>query len=218
MNTVGFLQQHYEGGNNKQFDVYEGTQVLLRTTGETHWELLPDNKGEYWYVEKPGMPPDNRFITDVSIGRKLESEKKLFCMYSLWGDSKNKLFMKIDSKIIKDFGEYAAVVIDTPLFLKRVLEKTDLMRGQMNSAPQYDFVNYLCRDALSAITPIGIYRKIQEDSVNQNEFRLCFDIKNIEGPYKDFQIQNLDICIPLQAEKLINMSALGITGLQFGRL
>jgi hypothetical protein len=218
MNTVGFLQQYFECGNNKQFDFYEGTQVYLRTTGETHWELLPDNKGEYWYVEKPGMPPDNRFITDAALGRKVESEKKLFCMYTLWGNSKKKVFMKIEPSIIKDFGEYAVVAIDTPLFLKRVQEEADSTRDQMNNAPIYDFVNYLHRESLSAITPLGIYRKIQEDSVHQSEFRICFDMKNIEGPYKEFQIQNSDICIPFQTEKLINMLSLGVTGLKFGRL
>jgi hypothetical protein len=181
MNTVGFLQQYFESRNNKQYDVYEGTQTYLRTTGETHWSLLPDNKGEYRIVQKPGMPPDNKFIFEAALGRKMESEKKLFCMYTLWGDSSKKAFMKIDPSIIKDFGEYAAVAIDTPLFLKRVQEKADSIRSQMNSEPLYDFVDYFHKDGLPASVPLGLYRKIQTDSVHQNEFRICFDMKNIEG-------------------------------------
>jgi hypothetical protein len=218
MNTVGFLQQYYEGGNNKQYDIYEGTQVFLRTTGETHWVLLPDNKGKYWFVKKPGMPPDNKVVVEAALGRKSESEKKLFCMYTLWGNSNKKEIMTIDPSIIKDFGDYGAVVIDTQLFLKRIQEKADSIRNQMNSEPLYDFVNYFHKESSPAIATLGLYRKIQEDSVHQNEFRICFDMKNIEGTYKDFEIQNSDICIPFQTEKLINMSSMSVTGIKFGRL
>ncbi len=216
MNTVEVLQQYFE--NSKQYDVYEGTQMLLRTTGETHWSLIPNNKGEFYYVEKEGMPSDNQFVAEVAFSRKAESEKKLFCMYTLWGDSSRKEVMKIDPSIIKEFGEYAAVIVNTPLFLERIQEKAQTIRSLMNSEPVYDFVNYLHKESLPSKTPIGLYKKIQTDSIYQNEFRICFDMKDIIGVYKDFEIEVSDICTPIEAEKLINMSALNITGLKFGRL
>ena len=218
MNTIGFLQQYFENSDSKQYDIYEGTQTLLRTTGETHWSLVPNDKGEFYYVEQPGMPSDNQFIVEAALGRKAESEKKVFCMYTLWGDSSKKEIMKIDPSIIKDFGKYAAVVVNTPLFLERVQEKAQTARSQMSSEPSYDFPNYLYKEKLPSITPLGLYRKIQTDSMHQNEFRICFDMKDVIGVYKDFQIENSDICVPIETEKLINMSALNIADLQFGRL
>jgi len=218
MNTVGIIQQYFENYDGKQYDIYDGTQTFLRTTGDSHLSFLPDEKGEYWIVQKPGMPTDNQFVAEAALGRNMESEKKLFCMYTLWGDSIKKEFRKIDSSIIKDFGKYAAVLINTPLFIKRVQEKANLIRSQMNSEPLYDFVDYFHKENLPAITPLGLYRKIQADSVHQNEFRICFDMKDVTGAYKDFKIQNSDICVAFETEKLINMSKVDITGLRFGRL
>ena len=211
MNTVGYFQRH-EAISNKRFDLYEGTETLLRSTDTYHWKFMPDSDGNIMYVLDSGGIDENQAILEIAHDRKTHSEKKLYCMYTLWGDSRNKKFMGIDSRITEEFGEYAAVVWNAPLFLRRIKSAVDLIREQMRSDLRYGFVQYLKKETLSAISPIGIYKKLQEEAAHHNEFRICFDMKNIVGAYSSFQIQNSDICVPDKTDNLVHMVKMDMFG------
>jgi hypothetical protein len=216
MSSVSIIQNGERKG--KQFDSYEGAQVVLKETEEIQWDLVPDENNKYLIVPKSDNSSGNGRVLEAVLGRKLEAEKKLFCMYTLWCDSNKKEFISIHPSIIKDFGKYATIEKNTPLFLERIKEKADLIRHQMNSDPIYDFINYLPYKKLPAISQIGIYRKVQEDSVHQSEFRICFDMKDIPGTYENFRIMNSDICATFLTKDLINMSSIDFSDYKFGVL
>ncbi len=216
MNTFGEIRKK-ENLRKGQFDENDGSELFLQTTNNTYWRLELINN-EYWSVNHAGRPINNNYLVEASIGGGQNLEKKLFCMYTLWGDSHDKKFLPIDPKVIDEFGEYAAVVINTPVFLNRIQEKLDSLVNQMNDKPRYDFVEYVKHDKNSPAIPLGIFRKFQEEYIHQNEFRISLDMKNIIGPFKDFSINCSDICIPVKTEELIRMNKILISQLIFGHL
>ena len=222
MNNIGYFNELEKNNQSKtsqndaaRADRADGVNYFLRTTGDTHWVFEPNDKGEWLYMERPGLPNDNRYLIQAKIGRQDNAEKKLFCMYTLWGDSVNKKFLKVDDDI-KNFGEYAVLIYNTPLFVERIKEKAKQLNLKQGFL-KFGFVDYIDENATTSVTQMGVFRKFKRFQY-QNEFRICLEKEDVEGPYKDLRVETSDICAPFFTNDLIKANAMGIDGLTFGQI
>lgn len=217
MNTVGYFHQ-IEKANKGQFDNYDGIERYIHTTSDMHWTLEKKDDGKFWYVNKPGLPSTKNFLVNGYVGRNLNAENKILCLYALWIDNKNKKFLKIDPRIINDFGEYAAVIIDTPEFIHQVYEKANFIKNKLKKPPILDFVEYIPEEKCPAMVEMGVYRKFFGPYSYQNEFRICLDIKNHIGKYTEFKVANENNCFSLLTSELINLECADFSNFIMGNV
>jgi len=193
-------------------DIYEGTEELLSSVNGVNYTFRITQSGEMViFPIKGDITEKSSSISEVARGRGKNAEKKILSFYSLWLDFNRNTFLKISPKL-KKLGKYAAFIVNTPIFLSRIIDKAKLIRNEMNSDPVIGFVRYINKSNVSSRTKMNVMTKIEDGYIYQNEFRISFDMKNITGPYEDFIIKNDDICVPVLTEDLLRYKILDIQG------
>lgn len=193
-------------------DSSEGTEVVLQTTEKIVHRLVNSPDGHPYIVSIESDGEDTQpHIVEAELGRGRNSERKIFCLYTLWIDTKNKKFLKISPKLIKDWN-YASLITNTEEFLNRILLRTEEKASEIKSKPIYGFVNYLEHKSTSPVTLLAPLDKKKEGYIYQNEFRFSFEFLNKFGPYEDFYIQVDDICYNLDVNDLIQADEIILNG------
>lgn len=181
MNT-NFIFSDIEQQNkmsNGQYDDFEGTQVVLNPTEEIECvidfsndepRVLQGKRGELHYE---GVP-----VWNVQLGRG-ENIENIFCMYSLWYDLDNNLTTEVDNKIISEFGDYCALILDKEEFIDRIEKAIDKIEYNIKSDLRYGYVDYV--DIDREYVELGTFKKRKQYQY-QNEFRIAIGLEREAEP------------------------------------
>lgn len=164
------------------------------------------------HTEKPKDYRENQVFISYPISHQ---QRNIFCMYTLWCNSKEKLIINIDVNNMKNFGEYGVIIADIKEFLNRI--GTAVNEEQSIAQMNCGFVNYIQEEKMKNIMRMNPFIKPAEMFSYQNEFRFCADTDNTEILELDTHTSFRDIAIPVNLEEFAK-SASYINGqIQFRR-
>jgi hypothetical protein len=193
-------------------DIVEGSDIFLHSTKEIVHRLVISKDGQAFIISTESNGKEiTPYIVEAELGRQKNSERKIFCLYTLWLDTENKKFLRISPDIIKDW-KYACLITNTEIFINRIVQKAQEKVGEMKSEPIYGFVEYIDKETSSPITEMTPLNKMKDGYVYQNEFRFSFEFSNIFGPYEDFFVQINDIYHKIEVDDLISGDEITLNG------
>ncbi|MBM7835636.1 hypothetical protein [Clostridium sardiniense] len=162
-----------------QYDSYEGTQVVLNPTDNIETvidysdgepKIYQGKRGEF---EHKGIP-----VWNVQLGRGKNIEN-VFCMYSIWVDLENNLVTKIDDRMISEFGDYCAIVLNKEEFINRVERAVNKLEYNITKELRYGYVEYV--EINGAYVELGTFRKRKKYKY-QSEFRIALGVDREPRP------------------------------------
>lgn len=211
-----FAKQEFGVGRD---DITEGADlIVLPRNTETYPDIRFIQKdGEVYvqvveYTKKPKDYRENQAFISYPVSHQ---QRNIFCMYTLWCNSKENLLLNIDVNNMKNFGEYGVIITDLREFLNRVGTAANKEGSilKMNCG----FVNYLEEEDWKNVMSMNPFIKPAEGFSYQNEFRFCADTDNTEVLELDTHTSFEDIAIPVSLEEFAK-SASYINGqIQFRR-
>lgn len=198
-------------------DITEGADlIVLPRNNETFPDIRfvqEDGKVYVQVIEHTERPKDYR-ENQVFISYPItHQQRNIFCMYTLWCNSKENFMINIDVENMKNFGEYGVIVTDLKEFLNRIgtaVNNEDSI-SQMNCG----FVNYIQEENLKNVMRMNPFIKPAETFSYQNEFRFCADTNNTELLILDTHTCFDDIAIPIKLEEFAESASYVNGQLQF---
>lgn len=194
---------HDEKMGEGRSDNFEGNVLVVYPTDDKYaavkWFEKDGHAG--FYVEEYDERPDD-YSKNIFIYYPVRNKRKnVFCMYTLWLDTKTHNIAPINSEMLSQFGEYGVVVTNLKEFFNRigiaVKNKTNIVEAKAG------FVNYIPfeeRDSIIYWTP---FTKFLNGYDHQNEFRICIE-KSYEGLLElDLGSSLRDIAAPIKTSDLI---------------
>lgn len=195
-----FAKQEFGNGRD---DMTEGADlIVLPRNTETFPDIrfVQENKEVYVQViehtEKPEDYRENQVFISYPISHQ---QRNIFCMYTLWCNSKEKSSINIDVDNMKNFGEYGVIITDIKEFLNRV--GTAVNKEESISQMNCGFVNYIQEEKMKNVMRMNPFIKPAETFSYQNEFRFCADTDNTETLVLDTHTNFEDIAIPIKLEE-----------------
>lgn len=159
--------------SNGQYDDYEGTQVVLNPTEDIECVMdFSDGVGKIMQGKRGELKHNGHTVWNVKLGRGKNIEN-IFCMYSIWFDLENNLTTEIDDKIVEEFGDYCAVILNKEEFINRVKRAVDKLEYTIKNELRYGYVDYVEIDG--AYTELGTFRK-RKSYQYQSEFRIAIGV------------------------------------------
>ena len=145
------------------------------------------------YKERPEGYRDNQFFVNYPLTNQ---KRNIYCMYTLWCNTKENLLSNIDIKGMKSFGEYGVLITDWREFFNRVGQavKDEVSVSQMNCG----FVNYIEDSNMKNVMKMNPFIKPAKGFNYQNEFRFCADTDNTNLLELDAHIDFRDIAVPIR--------------------
>lgn len=205
MNTNLFFSKNEKKGclTDAQFDELEGTETLLNSTkdeelvidfSEEKPRIIQGKRGEFDYKGTP--------IINAELGKN--KPVNIYCMYSVWNGRQNDIITKVDTRIMTEFGNYFAIVLNRTEFLNRIENALKQLPYRLKTDLQYQFVNYVDTENQSYVN-LGVFNKDKKYTF-QNEFRIALEIDRDPAPLKYFEVGDLsDIVLIGKTEYLLNI-------------
>ena len=189
-----------------RFDVMEGADIVVfpwnqKTFPVVRHEIENGNAvvKVYEYKERPKNYRDNQaFISYPLVNQK----RNLFCMYTLWTDSKGCSFMPIQKDKLESFGQYGAVITDFYEFVKRVGRSLNHESSVIKA--ECGFVNYLDADEMKNVMDANPFYKEAEKYRDQNEFRILAETDNLDLLELKVIDGLSDIAIPIRLDDFVS--------------
>lgn len=145
------------------------------------------------YAERPEGYRDNQFFVSYPLSNQ---RKNIYCMYTLWYNTKENLLATVDIEGMKSFGEYGVLITNWREFFNRVGQavKEEVSISQMNCG----FVNYIEDSNMRNVMKMNPFIKPADGFNYQNEFRFCADTDNTELLELDTHTNFNDIAVPIR--------------------
>lgn len=186
-----------------QYDSLEGTKLLLNTIDD-NVTYMDCTSGEFLIGQKKRSElKDNEIeIYSAKLGRGREIEN-ITCMYSFWFDLNSNKITDIDSRMMTEFGEYCAVILNIEEFINRVETAFKELKYESTTGLNYGFVDYV--ETNKPYVELGTFKK-EKKYIYQNEFRISLGLKKEAEPFKfDLQMNLSDIVLIAKTEDILNM-------------
>lgn len=184
-------------------DISEGADLIVFPRNN---ETFPDIRfiqkdGEVYvqvveYTEKPKDYRENQVFISYPASHQ---QRNIFCMYTLWYNSKENLLLNVDVDNMKNFGEYGIIITDQRKFFNRV--GTAANKEESILKMNCGFVNYLEEQDLKNVMSMSPFSKPSEGFSYQNEFRFCADTDNTNVLELDTHTSFEDIAISVNLEE-----------------
>ena len=145
------------------------------------------------YTERPEGYRDNQFFVSYPLSNQ---RRNIYCMYTLWCNTKENLLSNIDIEGMKSFGEYGVLIADWREFFNRIGQavKDEASITQVNCG----FVNYIEDSNMKNVMEMNPFIKPANGFDYQNEFRLCADTDNTNLLELDTHTDFSDIAVPIR--------------------
>ena len=200
-----------------RFDLMEGADIVVLPRNK---ETFPDVRIEvengdvvvkvYEYKERPENYRDNQaFISYPLVNQK----RNLFCMYTLWLDSKTDSIMPIQKDKLEAFGQYGAVIVDFYKFIERVGRSLNYESTVVKAT--CGFVNYLNTGEMGNVMDANPFYKEAEKYRDQNEFRILAETDNLDLLELKVIDGLSDIAIPIRLDDFVSSVQLNKGALTF---
>lgn len=211
-----FAKQEFGVGRD---DITEGADlVVLPQNNETFPDVrLIQKDGEVFVqvVEYTEKPKDYREHQAFISYPATHQRRNIFCMYTLWYNSKENSLIDIDVDRMKNFGEYGAIITNLTELLNRI--GTAANKEESIFKMSCGFVNYLDRQDWGNVIRMNPFIKPAEKFGYQNEFRFCADTNNTEVLELDTHTSFEDIAVPINLEEFAESVSYKNGQIQFRR-
>lgn len=187
-------------------DILEGADVFVYPHKDDTFpevSFRKDEKGLYVKIIDHKIKPANykKDANNFILYHKENQGRKIFCMYTLWLNSKSKEISYIDINELKKFGDYGVIIVDSLKFLNLIGKA--FYENELTSDEYCAFVNYISESDWQNIMDINPFIKSAEKYSKQNEFRICVNCFQRTLLELDTKMDYRDIAIPIRLSDFI---------------